>query len=246
MSTSPTPTGFRALRGAASLKLLRDRGGRGGYQGFRALRGAASLKPETVEHRSALHIHRFRALRGAASLKPEVGIERHVVSGRFPRPSWRGLIEATSGPGQVPGYLRALPLEGEQDRSRCLALATHARGRLRGRVGASMPGPAKAPDAGEGRASEPVAEARTNRRLPTTLHYGGNRMREARDRIHVRRDVIKCLAPCAKPAPCAGPSANPAPAAKTSASAAPAPPRSRHPASGPGTGSSRRPARPPL
>jgi hypothetical protein len=46
-----------------------------------------------------------------------------------------------------------------------------------------MPGPAKAPDAGEGRASEPVAEARTGRRLPTTLHYGGNCMREARDRI---------------------------------------------------------------
>jgi hypothetical protein len=60
-----------------------------------------------------------------------------------------------------------------------------------------MPGPAKAPDAGGGRASEPVAEARTGRRLPTTLHYGGNRMREARERIHLRRGVIKCLAPCA-------------------------------------------------
>ena len=60
-----------------------------------------------------------------------------------------------------------------------------------------MPGPAKAPDAGEGRASELVAEARTGRRLPTTLHYGGNCMREVRDRMHVRRDLIKCLAPCA-------------------------------------------------
>ena len=60
-----------------------------------------------------------------------------------------------------------------------------------------MPAPAKSPDAGEGRASEPVAEARTGRRLPTTLHYAGNRMREARERIHVRRDVIKWLAPCA-------------------------------------------------
>jgi len=74
----------------------------------------------------------------------------------------------------------------EQERSRGFALAADARRRIRGRVGASMPGPAKAPDAGEGRASEPVAEARTGRRLPTTLHYGGNRMREARDRIHVR------------------------------------------------------------
>jgi hypothetical protein len=70
-------------------------------------------------------------------------------------------------------------------------------------------------------------------------------MREARDRIHLRRDVIKCLAPCAGPTPCAGPSANPAPEAKSSASAAPATPRSSHPASGPGSGSSRRPARPP-
>jgi hypothetical protein len=60
-----------------------------------------------------------------------------------------------------------------------------------------MPGPAKAPDAGGGRASEPVAEARTGRRLPTTLHYGGNCMREARDRIQVRRGVVKCPAPCA-------------------------------------------------
>ena len=62
-----------------------------------------------------------------------------------------------------------------------------------------MPGPSKSPDAGEGRASEPVAEARSGRRLPTTLHYAGNRMREARDRIHVRRGAIKCLAPCAGP-----------------------------------------------
>ena len=47
-----------------------------------------------------------------------------------------------------------------------------------------MPGPAaKAPDAGEGRASEPVAAARTGRRLLTPLHYGGNRMREACERI---------------------------------------------------------------
>jgi hypothetical protein len=48
---------------------------------------------------------------------------------------------------------------------------------------------------------------RPRRRLLTTLHYGGNRMREARERIHVRRDVIKCLAPCAghlARAPCAG------------------------------------------
>ena len=108
-------------------------------------------------------------------------------------------IRSTRGPGQLPRHLRALPFKGDQGRSRCLALATHARCWIRGRVNPSMPSPAKSPDAGEGRPSELVAEARTGRRLPTTLHHGSNRMREARERIHVRRDLIKFLAPCAGP-----------------------------------------------
>jgi hypothetical protein len=41
---------------------------------------------------------------------------------------------STRGPRQVPRYLWALPFEGEQDRSRCLALAADARRWLRGRV----------------------------------------------------------------------------------------------------------------
>jgi len=81
---------FRALHGAASLKRpAHPRIAQHGA-GFRALHGAASLKQGMIWSLQKS----FRALHGAASLKRAgVAVGRVVLLG-FPRPSWRGLIEA--------------------------------------------------------------------------------------------------------------------------------------------------------
>ena len=109
--------GFRAHRGAASLKLRRcdlvdlpDRGfPRPSWRGLIEAESDSPTKADILGfprpswrglieavgmHRTCDGPKRFRAHRGAASLKLGRRRTRAAVEVEFPRPSWRGLIEA--------------------------------------------------------------------------------------------------------------------------------------------------------
>jgi len=87
--------GFRAIIGAAPLKLFFVSGRGRRDRSFRAIIGAAPLKRPSPFRMAYTKTPRFRAIIGAAPLKHAAASQLQYGGSMFPRHHWRGSIEAT-------------------------------------------------------------------------------------------------------------------------------------------------------